>query len=479
MDPSIKKHNPSFFIKAFPTLLLSVLFLFGAILIGRVLNWGDIPFNVLDWSQEGPRYLFLKNVLQQGKWPLFIDSPMIETDRFLGIPDTLLVPQILLLHIVSLGQFILINTLFNYALGFYFLLRLKRQLSWSLTTILIVAPLVMLNGFILSHLAVGHSMWVNAFLIPWLIELCLCFPQEKIKWHWILNLSLFSLTLCLQGGFHFVLWSWGFIFIYALTKKLSIKTGVLAILISALASMIRILPASVTYYTSDRLFIAGFRTLDDLVRSLIQLQLPEQSQALMNSGLPNWETNFYIGLLSSLFLLIFGIILPILCKDPRNRFVRFWIPIFVMTILSLGQIFRFTNFLPLPFAHTERVSSRFFYIPFLFLIMIAGSTFNSWWEKFRQWSHKWLVICGIMLIILHDLAQNARFWRVDRLQTLFEIVDVPVIGDILTKTDPPYTTSILVGAAITLSTIIVLLILTLKNQTNNNTSKDSDPSNQD
>lgn len=436
------------------------LFLFCGVIIARFLNWGDINFDFLDWSQEGPRYLFLKNAAKEGSLPFFIDSPMVETDRFLGIPDTLLVPQNLLLNFFSIGQYVVINTLINYALGFYFLTRLKVRLGWSLETFFIVAPLATLNGFILSHLAVGHTIWVNAFLLPWLVELCLDFPQEKINWRWTLTFSLFILILFLQGGFHFVLWSWGFVFLFSLSKKATIKPGLVAIFFSALVSMIRILPASITFYTTDRRFIAGFRTFEDLIRSLVQLQLPEDSQILLNSGLPNWETNFYLGLVGALFVVTFGLILPITQKDRLKRFAGFWVPISILTILSLGQILRFTNYLPIPWAHAERVSSRFFYIPLLFLMVIAGDTFNLWWGRFMQWHQKWLVIFGVVVITLHDLAQNARLWRVDRLDMHFTKLAVPVIGNVFSKPDPPYITAIIIGSVVSTSTLIVLLILT-------------------
>jgi hypothetical protein len=55
------------------------LFLLGGVVVGYTLNWGKIPFDFLDWSQEGPRFLFLQQALAEGNLPLFIESPMIET----------------------------------------------------------------------------------------------------------------------------------------------------------------------------------------------------------------------------------------------------------------------------------------------------------------------------------------------------------------------------------------------------------------
>jgi hypothetical protein len=448
-----------------PPLLIAMLFVIMGVALARFLNWGEINYNYLDWSEEGPRYVYIQNALKQGRLPLHIDSPMAENERFIGIADTLLVPQFVLLQFMSAGQFIVANTIINYALGFYFMLRLKKRLNWTLATFLIVTPLAMFNGYILSHLAVGHSMWVNAFLIPWLVLLCLDYPEGHMDWRWNLHFSLYSLVIFLQGGFHFALWSWGFILLYAFTKKSRIKPGVVAFLSAALISMIRILPTSITYISTGRRFIAGFRTMTDLLVSLAQIQLPEHAQALLNSGLPVWESNYYIGLLGTLFIIIFGLVIPLLQKDIKDKLhlIDYWFPMIIITVLSIGQIWRFTNHLPIPFIHAERVSARFFYLPLTFLLVIAGQMFNLWQDTLKQRAHKWIIVGCVVILIIHDLFQHARLWRVDRLDTLFEKLDVPMIADVATKSDPPYITAIIIGTAISTVTLVILIILSRKN----------------
>lgn len=445
------------------------LFLLGGVVVGYTLNWGKIPFDFLDWSQEGPRFLFLQQALAEGNLPLFIESPMIETERFLGIPDTLFAPQVVFLRLLKLGEFILFNSFLNYAAGFFILTRIKKRLGWSLAPFLVTAPLMLLNGFILSHLAVGHTMWVNAYLLPWLILLYISLPTQGIDWRWILQFSLFSLALFLQGGYHFALWSWGFFLLVGLVKHSSIKTILLSILFSMLTSLFRILPASITYVDNDRRFIAGFRTLVDLVRSLVSLQLPEEAQALMNSGLPNWETNFYIGLVGGLFILFFAILIPLLQNEKDRWFSNLWIPILILTVFSMGQIFRFTNLLPFGLAHAERVSSRFFYIPLLFLMTIAGDTFNQWWGKHIGLAQRWLILLGAEVILLHDLIQHARLWRVARLRTIFEPVNVPLIGDVVSRSDQVYINALILGALVSGLSLIVLILLYILTQQRNST----------
>jgi hypothetical protein len=456
--------------RTLPTLVIVLLFIVIGLSLARFLNWGEINYNYLDWSEEGPRYAYVQNALRQGQLPLFIDSPMAENERFIGIADTLLVPQYVLLFFMSAGQFIVVNTLINYTLGFYLMLLIKKRLNWTLETFLIVTPLVLFNGYILSHLAVGHSMWVNSYLIPWLALLCLDYPEGSINWRWILNFSLYSLLVFLQGGFHFALWSWGFILLFAFTKKSRVKNGVVAFLSGVLISMIRILPTSVTYITSGRRFIAGFRTITDLVMSLAHIQLPEVPDPLLNSGLPVWESNYYIGFLGTAFILIFGLFLPLLKKDLKTqlRLTEFWFPMLIVTVLSIGQIWRFTNYLPIPFAHAERVSARFFYLPMVFLLVIAGQSFHLWQEKLQPVLHKWIVLSSAVIVMMHDLFQHARLWRVDRLDTLFEKLDVPLIADVAIKSDPPYISAIITGMVISTLTLALLIYLAIRQRSKAN-----------
>lgn len=464
MKNSIPKCVLPFYEKYFSVLIITGLFLLGAVTIGRFLNWGSLDFDFLDWTQEGPRYLFIQNSILQREWPLFIDSPMIESERFLGIPDTLLVPQNILLGFLPIGQYILVNTLANYAVGFFGMIILKKRLNWNLWTFLIITPLILLNGFILSHLAVGHSMWVNAFLLPWLVVLLPGTHENRVPILWYLKYSLFILFLFLQGGFHFAIWSWGFTLVYAISKKPGFKFGLQAITISVFASMIRILPAVITFSETDRRFIAGFRSFDHLVLSLTSIQLPEEPFIIINSGLPVWETNFYIGLSGVIVLILFGLILPLIGKVPVNKLANYWLPIFLMTFFSLGQMFRFTNLLPLPLVHAQRVSSRFFYLPLIFLLIIAGDNLNLWLDKIKSSPSKWILLSGVIILNLHDLIQHARLWRVDRISAFFTKIPVPLIGDVAKINDPVYITAVIAGFILTIITVTGLVYLSIRNK---------------
>jgi len=95
-----------------------LLYVLGLVSWGYFFNWGNINFDLHDWTQEGFRYYFLREVVTQNKLPLHVSTTMTHLDRFISRPDTVLSPQVYLLRIFDLGDFVLVNTLLLYSLGF-------------------------------------------------------------------------------------------------------------------------------------------------------------------------------------------------------------------------------------------------------------------------------------------------------------------------------------------------------------------------
>ena len=127
----------------------------GVFLWGKFLNWGDIPFDWLDWAEiNAPRTAFLKDAVTKGVLPLHMpDSSALRgvTDRFMSIPDALLSPQILLLRFMDVGTFFLVDTLLLYTIGMFGLLWFRRRYSLSLASFSALFLLFNFNGHILAH----------------------------------------------------------------------------------------------------------------------------------------------------------------------------------------------------------------------------------------------------------------------------------------------------------------------------------------
>ena len=189
-------------------LVLASIFFVGVLHWAIFFNFGNLPFSGLDtWPQEEYYYSVLRSSVQDRAIPYFVSparrdarnitsrgtstgqkpvNPLhgdlfYETDtsllyvfieqqwqpwelhsvRFLGIPETVMSPQILLLPLTGLGNFVLINTLIMYSLGFIGCLLVRKRFQLSLLPFVFLFLLFNFNGHITSHLSVGHTMWLG------------------------------------------------------------------------------------------------------------------------------------------------------------------------------------------------------------------------------------------------------------------------------------------------------------------------------
>ncbi len=158
-------------------LLLFLIFCFGFLFWIKFLNYGEIPNDQLDWLQVTyPRLQTLQQSISDYQLPFHIADPFgvkEVTDRFLVIPDLILSPDILLLRFISVPKFILIHLLLCYCLGFLGFMKIKERFLLSFTAFFPLFLLFNFNGFIISHLSVGHLTWGAYFLLPFFINIIL------------------------------------------------------------------------------------------------------------------------------------------------------------------------------------------------------------------------------------------------------------------------------------------------------------------
>lgn len=436
------------------------LYLSGAAVWSFFLNWGRIGFDLHDWTQEGPRFDFLRRSLLQGRFPLHIGSELASTERFLAIPDTVISPQILLLRFLEPGLFILLNSIFLYSLGYLGLMLLRRKFKWSAVTFMAVFLLFSLNGHPLVQVAVGHSMWISYFLLPFFILLVHTLLEGKADWKWVTYLAILSLGLYLQGGFHFVNWCLMFLLLVGIINYRHLGVVLKGVVFSILLSLPRILPAAIEFTGEGRNFISGYFSVTDMLSAFITLKPPEEALSGMYSAFGWWEADVYTGFLGFVLLLVFGVYMVL--KEPESDPIsrgRVLGPIFVMTALSLGKIFQIVTFLPIPLVNAERVSSRFIIVPVVMLIILAGTQLNRF-LRLRSWGFGLqLAVLGFIGIMGHDLLQHARLWRVENMRLLFPSTPVDIRAEVLVRSDPAYISALLVGFGIAVVTLMFLLFM--------------------
>jgi hypothetical protein len=435
------------------------LFLIGLLTWCFFLNFGDLSFDLHDWTQEGPRYNFLRQSLLSLELPLHIGSELASTERFLAIPDTIISPQVLLLRFLPEGAFVLFNTLFLYSLGFLGLLLVRRKLDLSAITFTIVFLLFTFNGHIIAHLAVGHSMWVSYFLLPFFGYLILQILDGDTSWAWVTGMALLILGLFLNGGFHFVIYCGIFMILLGLSRREYLPALLKGLLFGGMLSLFRILPAAMEFGGRDKPFISGYFSATDLLSAFITLKPPWDAHAGLYASLGWWEVNVYLGLLGLSVLAAFGIYMTVMrFPEDRKNLRILLVPALIMSVLAMGKIYQPITLLPLPLLNAERVASRFIILPVFFVILLAGINIEQAIKNNRLTTRPRALILLFIILMGQDLFQHARLWRVEMMTTLFDITPVDIRADILYIPDPAYTTALVVGLLVGLGTLLYLFV---------------------
>ena len=423
---------------------------------GYFLNWGNIQFDLHDWTEVGATFSFLRQAVRTGQLPLHIASPLITTDRYLARPDTLFSPQALLLGFFEPGRFMLVNVLVMYSVGFLGLLLIRRRYALSPVAFAAMFLLFNFNGHITAHLAVGHAEWVGYFLLPFFIYLVLNVVNEgRPSWKWTLGVALTLFLIFLQGAFHFFLWSLIFLFALGLLYSKYLLPALKAILFSLLLSLVRILPPAIEYLKGGPAFISGFNSVTDLVSALVVLKHPSEALSGPFNSLAYWEIDTFIGLVGLAFLGYFAVYRVWRRQEPERLLLA---PLFVLALFSVGRLYEIISRLPLPLLDSERVPSRFLILPVAFLIVLASIELQRWLAEREAagWRER-LLFLALLAWMGQDLLQHSRIWRLNNMYTLFTRTPVDIRAPVANHPDPPYITALTIGAVLSLLTLLFLV----------------------
>jgi len=456
------------------SILLAVLFAVGILHWGYFLNWFNNRFELGDWHVvDAPFLAFLNNAVRSGRLPLQGNSPLFDQGRYLAYPNGALSPQILLLKFFDPAIYVLINLWIFYALGFIGLLLIRKRYQLSLASFTALFLLFNFNGHITAHYAVGHMEWVGFFLLPCFVLLVLQMLEGgKTGWGWVFGMALIMLVLNLQGAVHFPLWCMAFLLLLAIFSPRYWGPVIKMIVASFLLSMIRILPPAIEYYQGGGVpFIFGFLSISHMLDSFVVLHPPYVLNT-PSGQLGGWEVDYYLGLIGFLFMIYFGVIRNWV-NEKGYRILYF--PMLVMAFFSLGDIYRPIFNSSIPFMDSQRAPTRFILIPVVFLIILASIQLQNWIKgrNTDSWMERVAVIIGLAFMG-YDLFEHSRAWRLSNLSTkvlqrFTDVVSVPLIN----RPDPPYMISILAGLALTVMTLIILVLLTLRERKMTGSTKES------
>lgn len=432
----------------------------GGVLWAYILNWGRINFLYSDWAEGmGHRLAFLQDAVRTGQLPLNMPDPSALrniTDRFLAIPDTIISPQVLLLKFMDPGPFVMVNTLLLYAIGSWGLWRLARKYRWSPITFSFVFMIFNFNGHITDHIVVGHIHWAGYFLLPWFFLLVLDALERRPGWRWIFKLDLLLLLLFLQGAFHLYVMALIFLGLLAFSKRELFAPLIITVVFAGLGSAVRILPPALEAGRFDSAFLSGFDSAFQLLSSTVDLKLAVHSEIFRNTPLNPlgyWELDHYIGLIGLLFVTGFGVTLWMRAQAGFSNYRLLILPALAMTVLSIGRIYEPINRLGIPLLSSQRVSTRFFVFALIVLTMLAGTHLQKLIEAGKLVKAARMGLAGGLVVLVNDLWQHEKLWRVAHLPDMFNARDVDLsLAYVANHSDPSYTTALIVGALISLLT---------------------------
>jgi hypothetical protein len=386
-------------------------------------NGGDFKVEA-DWGKEFDYYGLLRGWLGGGPPPYHVSLPELaepyqETDRFLGLPETNLSPQVLLLPYVATGRFLLLNTVLLYTLGFAGCLLICRRYRLGVVPSALLLIVFSFNGFITAHLSAGHSMFNGYFLLSFV---CLYVLEllEGGSDRTALKLAAVLFVMMLQGSFHIVIWCWMLIFLLAVLHRRYLRPGLLALAFSVGLSFFRLAPAAVTFWgATGRRFYTGYPTLGEMLEGLTVLRpntedwYPPDSWGVREQL--HWsEFDMYVGPFALGALLYFGVYLRFR-DDPRLarwRYADLDVPLLVLFFFSLNYFYRPIANSGVPLLNVEGVTTRFLILPLLFLLCLAAIRMQRVLESARPGLAVHVLLAGGTLQTFFALATHASVLRI-------------------------------------------------------------------
>jgi hypothetical protein len=440
--------------------LLVSLYLSGVIHWLYFYNFGRISFRAYDWKiQEVKYYVVLQQAVRTWQIPYHVDFIRHGTDRFLGIPETILSPQILFFRYMSIGGFVAFNTLLLYSIGFIGLVLIKKRYNLSNLAFAFMFLLFSFNGYITSNLAVGHSMWNGYFLLSFFVLYVLDLLHEPHNPRIPVKLSIVLFAILLQGSLQIFSLAAVFLILLIPFNLRLMKSVLLTLLFALVLSSIRIFPTGVSHwnynYDAGRGFYPGFDG-GKLLWAFFVVKAKLISP-LTNTYLQIWpEYTLYIGESGLAFLVLFGI-LGIVRRSSSDRLAAHKIvpPMIVMTILSWGHIYKPIYNLEFPL-NPIRAASRFIVVPFVFLIVVSGINFQSWLTARELKKSVKLLMLLWVVILGGSLAYHTVQWRIQAIEAPFFDQVMTYDYNIVVRGDPVYKLAVSYGAAVTCIALILI-----------------------
>lgn len=420
----------------------------------RFFDWGNAELDTFDWSKELAYLSVIQEALQSLQLPVHTDRAFQNTHRFLANPEIPLSPQLVLLRWLDLRTYAIVNWCMLHVVGVAGTLALALRMRVSVVTTAFLFLLLGWNGYVVAHLAVGHSMWSGYFFYPWfawaLFGILEAAPQTRGRWAFRLGVIL---TLAMaQGGFHLTSWLLGFMALTALARPRIARAVGRAFVWFAALSAFRWLPAVVAFAQLRRPANPGFPGVDVLFAALAEVR-GHDAPLIQHIGW--WEYDAYIGPIA--LVLVMTLAMSTYIRGSISDRLLF-VPVAVIFVLSMGDLWRPIADLPVPLVNSERGPSRFLIVPLFFMIIAAARADG---EFVRRCPHLRALLAGasmlLLVLVARDLYMHLDFWSFPHHGTHhWPRINVRIVSE----SDPLYVASLVIGWSVSGITWILPVLRT-------------------
>jgi hypothetical protein len=398
---------------------LPLLILLFGLAVTDVSHWqwffgpGPLALSVEDWPKERAYLDLLREAISTRSLPLHMDVRLQGTSRFLGIPETPLTPDVLLLPVLSNQRFVPVHVSLMCLVGLLGCWRLAWRLDWKPFTLLVFALVFSFNGFITAHLAAGHLMFTGYFLFPWILLATMRLHRDPGGMLATLGVGWTLFALFLVGAFHMAVWWTICLVVLALARPGRLTETAAGLALAVGLSLGRIGPAMLTYHDDDARFGSGYPDLTTLLGSLITSQgYGTPFTETHRVALGWWEFDHFVGIAATAFVVVFALrptpVGPAPGRGPLLAAAG------VLATLSLSSFYAPIAGLPIPFASSEHATARFFSLAFFLLLFLACCGLD---RDLPTLSPTFKAIACILLVeTAFELYGHSLRWRLGRLE---------------------------------------------------------------
>ena len=203
-----------------------------------------------------------------------------------------------------------------------------------------------------------------------------------------------------------------------------------------------------------------------MIDAFVLLKVPVATEVFSHNPLNPlgwWELDYYVGFLGLAF--VGGLGLLAFLRRPRTLpdVGPLALPVLILTLFSIGKLYKVFHVLQVPLLDSQRVSSRLLYLPFLFLTLAGARWLQAWLDRRRPSPMLTVSLLSGVLLLASDIWQHVKLWRVAKMGDLFpnKALDLGV-NVVANRVDPPYTAALVVGLAISLAALCALVFLAVR-----------------